>query len=162
MVFIRLKQIIDETFQDYKKPSMLLATCKCNWKCLIEQRLDISICQNSDLVKQKDIEIFDEEIIKRYINNPITQAVVIAGLEPMLQFDEILNFIKLFRQYSLDEIVIYTGYYPDEIREELNQLIKCKNIIVKFGRYIHNAPKTYDDILGVWLISNNQYAIKLN
>ena len=55
MVYIRLKSIIDESFQDYKKPSMMLAMCKCDWKCLKEQCLDYSICQNSELVKQENI-----------------------------------------------------------------------------------------------------------
>ena len=42
-----------------------------------------------------------------YHNNPITRAVVIGGLEPMLQYEEILEFVKQFRQYSDDDIVIY-------------------------------------------------------
>ena len=37
-----------------------------------------------------------------------------------------------------------------------------KNIIIKFGRYIPNQQAHYDDILGVNLASNNQYAIKIS
>ena len=68
MVHIRLKYILDENFQDYKKTSMLLATCKCDWKCLKEQGLDLSICQNSELVKQKTINISIYYLANRYIN----------------------------------------------------------------------------------------------
>ena len=162
MVSIRLKSILDETFQDYKKPSMLLATCICDWKCLKEQNLDISICQNSELAKQNNIDISIDEIVNRYINNSITQAIIIAGLEPMLQFEEVLNFVKVFRNKNDDDIVIYTGYYPDEVINEIEQLKQYKNIIVKYGRYIPNKSKRYDEILGIELVSDNQFAIKIS
>ena len=162
MVYIRLKNIIDESFQDYKKPSMMLAMCKCDWKCLKEQCLDYSICQNSELAKQENINTPINAIIKRYVTNPITQSIVIAGLEPMLQFIEIKEFVKEFRVVSEDDIVIYTGYYPNEIKDEINHLKQFKNIIIKFGRYMVGSEKKYDNVLGVWLMSDNQYAVKIS
>ncbi len=159
---MRLKNILDEDFQDYKKPSMMLTTCKCDWKCLIEQKLDVSICQNSEIAKQKDIDIPIDNIIDRYINNPITKAIVIGGLEPILQFNEIMEFVQCFRKKCEDDIVIYTGYYPHEIRDEIKQLKLYKNIIIKFGRYKHNSVKKLDDVLGVWLASPNQFTIKIS
>jgi hypothetical protein len=162
VVFIRLKNIVDEVFQDYKKPSMMLATCKCDWKCAKEGNFDISVCQNSELTNQKNIEVSIEFIINRYFDNPITQAIVIGGLEPMLQFVEILEFIKEFRLKCDDDIVIYTGYYPKEILYIIDRLSIYKNIIIKFGRYKENSNMKFDDILGVWLSSDNQYAIKIS
>jgi len=162
MVYIRLKNLMDENFQDYKKTSMMLATCKCDWKCPIEGNFDISICQNSELANQKNIEVSIQSIINRYFNNSITQAVVIGGLEPMLQFDEVLEFINAFRLVSEDDVVIYTGYYYGEILSEIHKLNKYKNIIIKFGRYKENSEKKFDDVLGVWLPSQNQYAIKIS
>ena len=157
---MKIKYIIDENFQDYKKTSMMIAMCSCDWKCLKELNLDISICQNSQIAQQKNIEVSIESIIDRYLNNPITQAVVIGGLEPMLQFDEVLEFIKQFRQYSDDDIVIYTGYYPEEIQDKIKELIQYKNIIIKFGRYIPDKDKRFDEVLGIWLASDNQFAAK--
>lgn len=139
---------------------MMLATCCCDWKCLKELNLDISICQNSQIAQQKNIEVSIESIINRYLNNPITQAVVIGGLEPMLQFEEVLEFVKQFRKYSNDDIVIYTGYYPEEIQDKIKELMQYKNIIIKFGRYIPNKDKRFDEVLGVWLASDNQFAVK--
>ena len=158
-----VKDIIYETFQDYKKPSMLIATCMCDFKCLTEQNLDISICQNSELTSQKNIEIDDNKIIKRYLTNDVTQAIVIGGLEPFLQFDEIVQFIDLLRYVynNEDDIVIFTGYYLNEIEYYIKILSYYKNIIIKFGRYIPNTESVYDDILGIVLSSNNQYAVKL-
>ena len=157
---MKIKYIIDYDFQDYKKTSMMIAMCNCDWKCLKELNLDISICQNSQIAQQKNIEVSIESIIDRYLNNPIAQAIVIGGLEPMLQFDEVLEFIKQFRQKCNDDIVIYTGYYPEEIQDKIKELIQYKNIIIKFGRYIPNKDKRFDEVLGIWLASDNQFAVK--
>jgi hypothetical protein len=162
MVYFRLKDIVDENFQDYKKPSMLLVTCICNWKCLKEDNLDISICQNSTIVNQPTMKVSIDSIINRYLSNPITKAIIIAGLEPILQFDEVLEFVKQFRLRCEDDILIYTGYYPEEINEQISKLSIYKNIILKVGRYKHNAKKRFDDVLGIELISENQYAIKIS
>jgi len=159
---MKLKNIIDEDFQDYKKPSMMLATCFCDWKCLVEKDLDIHICQNSELAHQDNIEVSVDKIINRYLSNPITQAIVIAGLEPIKQLLEILFFIYQFRKKCNDDVVIYTGYYPEEIIEEVEMLKKYNNIFIKFGRYIPNSNGIWDEVLGVYLVSQNQFAIKIS
>ena len=82
--------------------------------------------------------------------------------EPLLQFNELLSYISYLRRYTLDDIVIYTGYYKHEILQEVNILSQYKNIIVKFGRYIPNQKSIYDEILGVTLASNNQYAERIS
>lgn len=154
-----VKDIIAEDFCNYKKPSMFIISSVCNWKCCIEQGLDVSICQNSSLAQQQSHNIPDELIYQLYVINDITQAVVIGGLEPMLQIDELVNLIKLFRENgSSCPFVIYTGYYPAEIENELNRLKFLSNIIIKYGRYIPNRPSRYDKVLGINLVSDNQYA----
>ena len=98
-----------------------------------------------------------------YSQNPITEAVVFGGLEPLDQIDEVLEVIEYFRKMGDNSpFVIYTGYYPTEIENELNRLKTYCNIIVKFGRYIPNRPKRYDEVLGIDLVSDNQYAIKIS
>ena len=57
-----------------------------------------------------------------------------------------------------DVFVIYTGYDKQEIQEQIDKMIKFGNIIVKFGRYVPNQKEHYDEILGINLASNNQYA----
>ena len=54
---MKVKDIIDEDFTNYKAPSMFIATCYCNWKCCREQGISESICQNNPIVKQKNIDI---------------------------------------------------------------------------------------------------------
>jgi hypothetical protein len=65
------------------------------------------------------------------------------------------------RQHSQDDVVIYTGYTWDEIHEQVEFLRGYKNIVVKFGRYKPGQESHMDDVLGVKLASDNQYAIRL-
>ncbi len=158
-----IKDIIEEDFTNYKQPSMFIATCFCTWKCPKELNMDLAICQNQPLAKAPNIEIPADEIFRRYSQNPITSAIVIGGLEPFLQFDEILELIKYFREHACnDTFVIYTGYYPHEIERQINTLRQYQNIIVKFGRYIPNHKPHFDSVLGVQLASDNQYAIQIS
>jgi len=160
---IRLKDIVDENFQDYKKPSMFISAISCDFKCLRELSMDIKICQNMQVcnLPNKCLEI--KNIYKRYISNPLTQAIIIGGLEPMLQFKEIFSLIEYFRSSGcFDDFVIYTGYYPSEIKKEVEAFKELDNIIIKYGRFIPNSTLKYDRILGVSLSSENQYAEKVS
>ena len=156
---MKIKALLIEDFTDYKLPSMFIGTCYCTWKCCYEANISPSICQNHVIAQEPIIDLFNFQLYNKYINNPITQSIVIGCLEPMLQFGEVYDLIKYFRDNSCDDIfVIYTGYYPNEIEEELNKLKELNNIIVKFGRFIPDRPHRYDEVLGVELASDNQYA----
>lgn len=146
----------------YKKNGLLVATCTCDWKCLKEQDLPIDICQNCHTSNMENKLISVEDLIEKYNNNLLSSCIVFAGLEPMLQFDEIYGFIKSFRENNLDEILIYTGYYPEEIKQELLKLKQFKNIIVKFGRYVPSLESVYDPVLGITLVSSNQFAERIS
>lgn len=61
-----------------------------------------------------------------------------------------------------DDIVIYTGYYKEEIEEYIDELKMFPNLIVKFGRYIPNHEKHFDEVLGIYLASDNQYAERIS
>lgn len=155
-----VKGLIDEDFVQYKKPSMFIGFPTCSWKC--EKECGQRVCQNSTLAKSPDIHIDIIDMIDRYIKNPITEAVVIGGLEPIDSFDQLESFIKEFRGHSNDDVVIYTGFYPYEIQNQIAILKQYKNIIIKFGRYIPGQERHYDEVLGVYLASDNQYAEKVS
>lgn len=161
---INIKDIIDEDFVNYKKPSMFIATSTCTFKC---EKEDHNVhCQNSSIVKQKTIKENISKLIKRYLNNDITHAIVFGGLEPFDQIDELISFILTFRKYSYDDIVIYTGYTEIEVYDKLDAILLANNhngkIIIKYGRFKSNGKKRYDNILGIELASSNQYAIVYN
>ena len=159
---MKVKGIIDEDFVNYKKPAMYIAFPNCNFKCDIE--CGQAVCQNSSLVDSPEIEIRCEEVVKRYLNNPITKALICAGLEPFDSWLDLQYLIMRFRYYSPDEVVIYTGYKEEEVQDKIEWLELYSPVIVKFGRFIPNNEPHYDKILGVNLASDNQYAkeIKMN
>ena len=156
-----IKGLIDEDFINYKKPSMFILFNYCSFKC--DHEAGCAICQNSALAHEPDIDISFIEIVSRYVKNPITKAVVFGGLEP---FDSVwlLRLIVEFRKYTDDEIVIYTGYTEEELEDDgiLGGVKQYKNIIIKFGRFIQNQEKHYDETLGVELASPNQYARRIS
>lgn len=160
---MKIKQLLDEDFVNYKKVSMFIGTSICDWKCCTEQNIDQSICQNYLLANSETIDISADEIFRRYISNDISKSIVIGGLEPILQFSDVLNLIYTFRNNGcFDEFIIYTGYYPNEIPHEIEELMKCENIIIKYGRFTPNQEKHFDNVLGIWLASDNQYAERLS
>src|SRR5574344_1043367 len=151
-----IKRLIDEDLTNYKVPSMTIAFPSCTFKCGKEY------CQNSPLAQSPNIDVSIPSIIKRYLDNPITSAVTCQGLEPFDSYNDLLSFVKQFRQQCSDDIVIYTGYYKDEISDKIVELQQYPNIIIKFGRFLPNQTKHHDDILDVDLISNNQYAERIS
>lgn len=142
---------------------MLIGAASCDWKCCKDAGKSFELCQNSIWHSFPTAYVNDMLLCAEYLSNPITSAVVFAGLEPMLQFQEVIHFISILRENFKcdDEIVIYTGYNKDEILDKITTLSLYKNIIMKYGRYVPDQSSHYDDVLGVYLASNNQYAERL-
>ena len=155
-----IKNIDECDFVNYKKISMFMIFPFCTFKC--DKEFGVTLCQNWSLVKEPNLNISNEEIINRYMNNPITKSIVMGGLEPFESWDEVYSFIEDFRMVCDDDIVIYTGFNESEILDKVDRLKRFKNIIIKFGRYKPNQEKHYDDVLGVKLASDNQYAKKIS
>lgn len=157
---MKIKGIIFEDFINYKKPSMVIEFPYCNFKC--DKECGQKVCQNSDLVNSPNEDISIIRIVKTYMENNITNAIVFQGLEPFDSKHDLYQLIKVFREYTKDDIVIYTGYTEEELDYEIQVLKRLfKNIIIKFGRFIPNQPSYYDETLGVFLASSNQYAKKI-
>lgn len=160
-----IKGIVDEDFVNYKLPSMYICCRSCSFKCdfLSGRR----VCQNGALASAPETEIDTEKLVLRYLDNPITKAIVFGGLEPFESLDDVMLFISLLRDRHQcnDDVVIYTGYTEDEIRRDRQNyyamLCGYGNVIIKFGRFIPDQDKHYDEVLGVYLSSDNQYAKRL-
>ncbi len=155
-----IKGIIDEDFINYKKPCMVIEFPYCSFKC--DKECGKQVCQNGALANSPNIDIERMDLINRYLKNDITQSIVMQGLEPFDSWNDLVSLIFLFRCYTNDDIVIYTGYNLNELEEKVELLSYFKNIIIKFGRYIPNKQSHYDNVLGVNLASDNQYAIKIS
>ena len=170
-----IKEIRDEDFTSYKKPSMVIGFPSCTFKC--ERECGQKMCQNSALATAPNIEIGYGHIVDRYLKNPITKAVIMAGLEPFDSAMSLVGLIDFFRKHTNDDIVIYTGYTEEEIKtmqhtiyyswgkqsySYFGEISKHPNIIIKFGRFIPNQPSHYDVVLGIKLASDNQYARRIS
>ena len=161
-VSIKIKGIRMEDFTNYKKPSMYIAFPSCTFKC--ERECGQKICQNSSLVQAPTLTVGVHSIVHKYINNPITSAIVIGGLEPFDSEEDLQTLITYLRVSTQDDIVIYTGHTKEEVQErEIYQyLLNAKNIIIKFGRFIPDQQPHYDEVLGIKLASDNQYAERIS
>ena len=162
VIIMKLKGVRMEDFTNYKKPSMFLAFPSCNFKC--EKECGMRVCQNGTLAQAPNIEISVQELVDKYLSNPITSAVVCGGLEPFDDFEDLWRFIFCLRVKGCnDDVVVFTGYNKNEIPEEyLRRLTVVSNIIIKWGRYIPNQQSHYDPILGIQLASDNQFAERIS
>lgn len=155
---MKLVNLIQEDFTNYKKPSLFLGFPECSGKC--NKIAGKIVCQNEQLKKAEKIDVPIQEIVDLYLDNPITKAIVCGGLEPFDTPEELLDLIESFRYFTDDDIVIYTGFTENEIKNSLiyPQLLQYPNIIIKYGRYLEGQKPHLDKTLGVNLASNNQYA----
>lgn len=170
---MKIVGLLDEDMVNYKKCSMYIAFPTCSFKC--DKECGKDVCQNSTLASSPTLEIGAAEICERYKANALSHAIVLGGLEPFDSPYDLLSIIDCFRNsYKIDDdIVIYTGYTEEELtlgdslyskvlKSLLENIIKYKNIIIKFGRYIPEDEPHFDEVLGVNLASKNQYAKKVS
>jgi hypothetical protein len=155
---MKVKGVVEEDFVNYRLPSMYIVFPTCSFKC--DKENGNRICQNSALVREKDIEVSCGRLVQRYMDNPISRAIVMAGLEPFDSFDDLFDLIEEFRKVTNDDIVIYTGYKEEEINEMVAAVTVYPNIIIKFGRFIPNDEGYFNEELGVHLASKNQYTVR--
>lgn len=158
---MRIKGIIDYDCTNYKLPCLTIEFPHCDFKC--DKLNGCSVCQNSTLAHEPDIEVSGEYIWQKYQENPLTKAFCFQGLEPFDSHMDLIELIKFIRvdKNCDDPIVIYTGYGQGEDFVVEWDLQKYPNIIVKWGRFLLGHEPHYDEVLGVNLASNNQYAEKI-
>ena len=153
---MKVKFVVDEDFVNYYRPSIFIGFPHCSFKC--DKENGNKICQNSSLAKEPNIEVSADDLIDRFIVNPISKAIVFGGLEPFDDYDDMMELIRKFRVYTDADIVIYTGYTEKELADKIPEVTQYHNIVIKFGRFIPNQPSRKDKVLGITLASNNQYA----
>ena len=168
---MRIANLIDEDFVNYKKAAMFIAMPYCDFKC--NRDCGKNICQNFELAKAPMLDMAVSNIISRYLANPITSAIVFGGLEPFYSgnpeqkfidhLSDIAEFMFHLRDtcHCNDDVVFYSGYTEDEIKKSgiLDWLLPYGHIVIKYGRYIPDHKPHKDEVLGVELASDNQYAM---
>ena len=154
---IELKGILWEDMVNYKKICMTLMFPKCDFKC--DRENGIQVCQNKGLAAVPTERHNIDDIMDLYKNNPITEAIVLQGLEPFDSIIDVYIVAAAIKRWNIkDDLVIYTGYTKPEILTSLDPLFCIPgHLIIKWGRYIPNQEPHYDPILGINLMSTNQY-----
>lgn len=159
-----IKGLKDEDFVNYKKPSMFIIMPFCSFKC--DKENGCNLCQNSHLAQEPTQNVSVRNLIERYLDNRMTKAIVFGGLEPFDTSEELDRFIKILRwnYQKNDDVVIYTGYTEEELTTNpyYKQILNYGNIVIKYGRFRPNEESHYDEVLGVKLASDNQYAKRYN
>ncbi len=153
---MKIRGLNDYDIVNYKEPAFFIVFPFCSFKC--DKEAGIQVCQNLNLTKEPINDISMSYLLTLYNANPLVKNLVCGGLEPLDSYSELKEFLTYFREKSTDKIIIYTGYNEDEIIDKINELKQLGNLIIKFGRYIPNKASRYDEILGVTLASDNQYA----
>ena len=102
-----------------------------------------------------------KELLIQYKNNPITEAIVLQGLEPLDSLVDVYTVAATLKHLNItDDFIIYTGYTKEEVNQDAIQAIAdtvpgC--FIIKWGRFKPNQNPHYDPVLGIQLVSENQY-----
>lgn len=157
---MKIKGLTDINFTDYKLPSLYIATPYCSFKC--DKECGRAVCQNSALATEPVLSISNTTLIQIYQANPITQAFVFGGLEPLDSSDLLDTIIELQVRAKPRRVVIYTGYTEEEVLVGHSQILSLSNLVIKYGRFVPDQPTHFDPILGVNLASPNQYAKEYN
>lgn len=156
---IEVKGIIWEDLVNYKKICTTLMMPKCSWKCDIEN--GVELCQNKGLAAAASQTVLINPFMRRYKANPLTEAIVLQGLEPLDSLVDVYTVAANLSDFNItDDFVIYTGYYPNEISPSIIPTLSSMvpgHLIFKWGRFIPNHTPHYDPVLGVNLSSDNQY-----
>ena len=97
--YFSLRELIDEDFVNYYKPSMFIGVPYCDFKC--NKEAGTKVCHNLKLVMQRLVRIPVKELIERYLANPITKAIVFGGLEPFYLYRVI---------YCIFCVIVFIGY----------------------------------------------------
>jgi len=155
---MKVKGIIDYDCHNYKLPCLTVMFPFCTLKCNALNKHPV--CHNTDLLNEPNMDVSGEFIWKMYSQSKLTKAFCFQGMEPFDSFEDLAELIHFIRKEKqcYDPIVIYTGYNKGEDPVVENMLRKYENIIVKWGRFIAGQEPHYDEILGVKLASDNQYA----
>lgn len=155
--FIEVKGIIWEDMVNYKKISTTLMFPKCSFKC--DKENGVQLCQNWGLAAAPSQTVHINGFMRKYKSNPITEAIVIQGLEPFDSLVDLYTVAAALQDFNItDDLVVYTGYTREEVGCKLKPLFQIPgHLIIKWGRYRPNQEPHYDPVLGVKLASDNQY-----
>ena len=147
---IRHKGIYRERF-DAPFMGTLISAIACNRNC--PGCHDDPIKYNSEILTEDH-----EEIIRRVLEDPFSEGIILAGLEWTLQREEMYTLIQTARLYHL-QVIVYTHHTESEMREMFPELYSDSfiGLYMKYGEYDETKLVPNYSSYGVPLASSNQY-----
>ena len=79
-----------------------------------------------------------EQIVQSALSEKGLEGVTVSGGEPFLQYRALCDFLRRLREQSALGVILYTGYYLDELRGMNNPEINA--IITKYSDIIIDGP----------------------
>ena len=149
---IRLSGIVKESIVDGPGIRYVIFTQGCKQRCIG--------CHNPEaqsLTAGKLYEIGD--LVQEWRQNPLLKGITISGGEPFLQPEAVWQLVEQAIADQLD-IVIYSGYYYEELSNSLNKFIQ---LILANATYLIDGPydQTFKNLNLLFRGSSNQRFIDL-
>ena len=90
-----------------------------------------------------------EDVIEEILSYP-SKKITISGGEPFDQPKELKYLLKILKENDFKDILVYTGYNYDEIKDKYKDILKYIDVLVA-GRFIEGLESEY-----IWKGSENQ------
>jgi anaerobic ribonucleoside-triphosphate reductase activating protein len=104
--------------------------------------------------KKGGVEVGVDEIVKIFIESGV-EGITISGGEPILQSEELLEFLLKIKDKRDVDVILYTGFKLEDIIK--NPLLKEIDLLID-GEYIdelnNNTPLIGSDNQGVYVLSD--------
>jgi len=82
-----------------------------------------------------------EELAKLILNEKNLEGITVSGGEPFIQAKPLHAFLRIIREQSTNGIIVYTGYYLEELLDmnmnEINEIIYLYSDLIIDGPYIN-------------------------
>lgn len=112
---------------DINKSNLVMYTSYCDWEHPLFSRQE-----NNELIKRVRFRVWFDDL--HYLAKS-KDKIIITGLEPFNQYEEIKSLIDYFKECKLDtKFIIHTGLSKKALRQQLNELKQFDNVSIIFGR----------------------------
>lgn len=130
---IRLSGIIEESIVDGPGLRYVIFTQGCYKRCFM--------CHNANTQDLKGGYIKElDQLVSDFTKNPIIRGITISGGEPFIQPEACSYLVEKAILSGLD-VVIYSGYYYEELKASKNKYI---HYILENATYLIDGPFEYD------------------
>lgn len=118
---------IEESIVDGYHVRSVVFISGCNHKCMHCHNPETwSFTYGKEFTKEEQIKICE-----RIKNNPLVKGLTLSGGDPLYSSKEVIEFIKLYKQYNPNhDIWLYTGFVWEDIKEEYIDLLNLIDVLV--------------------------------